>query len=411
MRFNKRLVTGAAVVISVALLASACGDDDDDDTAGGAATSEPTGPAINIGFVNVENSAGGSYPDLRLGAEAAVEHINKDLGGVNGRPLDLESCIVNGSGESSIGCANKFVQSNKVAVSFGYDYGAAGGVPVLANAGIPLVGGVATEPAQLTSPNSFLFIGGITSAIPGVARYAGETLKAKKVAVLGIDIPAARLAVDSFSKPVLAQLGVTDVSAVYESPTAADWTPALTKANEGNPDAIIILVGAPSCQKVMQGSTQLGIDPKKFIYVQSCVAPAVLEEGGPGGSGVNGQSPFLAPQSDDPQVEEWREALEEFRPDANAGPDTQVGFNSMMNLYAVMKGLPGEITAAAITDALKSAKEVPSFMAHPYTCDGQQVPGGLTAICNANERILTITDGEYNDVFNAWVNGAALLGG
>lgn len=408
MRKTRTCQGGAAFLIAVALIAG-CGDDDDtpDASSSGAAAN---GAPIPIGFTNTENSPAGSYPDFRIGAEAAVKYINNDLGGVNGRPLDMETCINNSSGESSISCANQFVQGGKVAVSYGYDFGSAGGWPVYTRAGIPVVGGIATEPVQLTSPNSFSFIGGTSGAIPALSRYIGETLKAKSVSILGIDIPAARLSIDNFAKPVLTATGVNQIIDVFESPTAADWTPSLTKANETNPDAILVLSSGATCAKIMQSAIALSIDPKKMVYPQNCLGTDTLDAGGAGAEGISANSPFLAPQSDDVEVKIFRDAMEKHASGSNIGPDTQMGFSQIMDLYAIMKKIPGEITPNAIMTALQATSDEPNFMAHPYTCNGSQVPG-LPAICNANERILKVESGQLVDVTNSWVEGVSKLGG
>ena len=48
-----------------------------------------------------------------------------------------------------------------------------------------------------------------------------------------------------------------------------------------------------------------------------------------------------------------------------------------MNLYRVLVEAcaDGEITPAAIIEALQAQVEAPSFMGHPSTCDGQQLEG------------------------------------
>lgn len=415
MRRSRRRSIGLALalVLSTAALVGACGDDDDDDDAGSGSASSaaaPTGDPIKVGFIGIENSPAGSFPEYPEGAQAAVDYINKELGGVNNRPIALDSCPTNATPESSIGCANGFVQTGKVAVISGLDYGADGSVPILERAGIPYLAGLPVQPTELTASNAFSFIGATPGTISALSRFVAEELKAKKVSFLYLDVPAAQVAIEGFAKPVLTKLGVTDVTGVAESPTAADFTPALTKASQGDAEAIIVLFGGESCAKVMQASAILGIDTKRMIYPLTCSSKQQLDAGGAGAQGVVFDSPYLTTDADDPDVKLFLSKMKEYAPDTLVGSSSQSGFASMMNLYAQLKKLdPANITPASVMAAFRATKDEHNFMAYPYTCDGKQAPG-VPAICNAHERILKYENGEYTDIHGDWVEGVSLLG-
>src|SRR5688572_24900593 len=101
MRRN-RTIRMLATGLAVAGLAAGCGGGDDGDSGDAAAAAtveetdatdavEPegnpaTGEPIPIGFINNEGGAF-SVPELRVGNEVAEDHINEQLGGVNGRPI------------------------------------------------------------------------------------------------------------------------------------------------------------------------------------------------------------------------------------------------------------------------------------------------------------------------------------
>jgi branched-chain amino acid transport system substrate-binding protein len=62
-----------------------------------------------------------------------------------------------------------------------------------------------------------------------------------------------------------------------------------------------------------------------------------------------------------------------------------------------------------VTERLKSTQDEPSFMAHPYTCNGDQIRL-LPSICNAWVRLLVFKgDGGFEDVIGDWVSGAHLV--
>lgn len=54
-----------------------------------------------------------------------------------------------------------------------------------------------------------------------------------------------------------------------------------------------------------------------------------------------------------------------------------------MNVEAALDPLGADdLTTDAILKAVKSGKDVPNFMAHPYTCDGTAM-GKARSVCNA----------------------------
>ncbi|MGH9260971.1 MAG: ABC transporter substrate-binding protein, partial [Acidimicrobiales bacterium] len=157
-------------ILAVALLAVlgsavACSDDDTTssgsssdlgDTTATSAGTEATGESIAVGFVNSEGGAF-SVPELRVGNEVAEDYINSRLAGVKGRPLQVTRCATDGSPEASIDCANQFVEAGVVAVVEGTDLGGDAMLPILTDAGIPLVGHVQFGPARMFDENATYF--------------------------------------------------------------------------------------------------------------------------------------------------------------------------------------------------------------------------------------------------------------
>jgi branched-chain amino acid transport system substrate-binding protein len=87
----------------------------------------------------------------------------------------------------------------------------------------------------------------------------------------------------------------------------------------------------------------------------------------------------------------------------------QAGFALVMDLQRELAALSGTPTSAALVDRVRTVRDEPSFMAHPYTCDGQQITV-LPSICNAWVRLL-VTRGQdrFDDVVGDWVSGAHLV--
>lgn len=405
-----RRVGVTATMVSVALVLGACGSNDEEGSTGSgdAGASDETaatltGEPIKLGMINQENTPAGSFPEIRQAAEAAVAHVNAE-GGIEGRPLELESCITQGTPEGSAACAEKFAASKPVLVMPGIDFGSAASLPILDRAGLPYVGGVPLLPPELTAPNSYTFVGGSASAFPSQAVYLANELKVGKVNILYTDNPAGAQAAKAFGADILKSNGVTDVELIPEKADAADFTAALTKSAQGDPDAIMVLFAGQGCSRVMQAKAALGIEAKMF-YPGSCADEAVIEAGGAGADGAYfNEEVVLYDNLEDPQVKTYVDALAKYSPDAKKSGFSQTGFGAVMNIAELMKKSPGDISSESFVTALGETQDQPNFMAHDYACDREQVPG-LPAVCNAFSRIVQYQDGELVDVLGKWING------
>ena len=78
---------------------------------------------VLVGLINMENSPAGSFPEARVAIEAAADWVNSELGGINGRPIELVTCITDFSIEKSQSCAQEMVMAGVVAVTTGIDMG------------------------------------------------------------------------------------------------------------------------------------------------------------------------------------------------------------------------------------------------------------------------------------------------
>jgi branched-chain amino acid transport system substrate-binding protein len=111
------------------------------------------------------------------------------------------------------------------------------------------------------------------------------------------------------------------------------------------------------------------------------------------------------------EVRTYLDKLRRYGPsDASPSVLSQAGFALVMDLHRLLSSLdPGGITPVALTDKLRAARDEPSFMGHPYTCDGQAVTI-LPAICSTWVRLLQYKGAAtFDDVGGDWVNGADLV--
>lgn len=387
---TRPLVT--TLLVAAALLAAAC-------SSGGGG--QEADNAIVLGMVNQEDAPVGSFPEAREAAQAAVDHVNDDLGGVNGRPLRLEVCRTNGSPESSAACANSLLEKRPVAVLGGVDLGAAASLPVFENAGIPYIGGSPALGEELTSPAAWMLAGGVVGDLLGMADYALSTLKVKKVGALYVDLPGVLTTVIAAAEVVLRSKGVTDVKLVAASADAADFAAPLKAATAGNPDAVIVLFPAQTCARIMSAARSLRVTAKLF-YTSACASQAVVDAAGPAAENAYFASGYVPFDDPSPEVATWKAEARVSKPSALS----QAGFAVAMDVYDLLRD--GTDTPAALTAKLRATVAHTGYMAHTYTCDRKQVPL-LAAVCNPYVRLLQYKGGRFADLTGTWASGADLV--
>lgn len=369
-----------------------------------AGTAEP----IRIGMINQENTPLGSFPELRLGSEAAVAFINAELGGVGGRPLELHPCITTFSPEKSRACAQELVEKEVVAVNGGIDITSNGSIPVLEQNGIPYVGGIPINFDEMRSPISFQFSGGVPGSFTAFAYDAATRLKADKVAVAYGDFASIKSAGVDYGIATLKKLGVTDVADIPFPVTTTDFLPVLTKANEGNPDAIFLGAADTACAPAMKTAHELGITATIYL-VGSCAAPTIAEQ--IGAEAVEGRIFSIEgpKETEDPETDLYFDAVAKYGdPQLSAASAATVSFRGIMNLYTALVELgPDDISPASIIEHLRATKDHPSFTGHAYTCDGLQVPD-LPALC-APQQILVQRKGNELVRITDWIDVPGLV--
>jgi branched-chain amino acid transport system substrate-binding protein len=392
-----RVARSAVLLVAALTVLAACtgGDADDGDDAA-------AGPPVTIGFVNMEGSPAGSFPEATAGAQAAVDYVNDELGGVDGRPLRLETCATNGTPEASQACAQRLVEAEPAAVVGGVDLGAESSVPVITGAGIPYVTGSPTLIGELRNDGAFAFTGGVAADLLAIGAHLIDDRGVQSIAVLHADLPGLLNTAVSAAGDVFRARQVPDVRLVAEKVDAPDFAPALTAAAAGDPEAIVVVFPAQSCARITQAAAALGVESELFLP-GACATPSVLQAAGPlleRMTFASGYEPVPADGGTEEQA-----AFRERVPEGQRSPLSQASFSSVLNLAAVFgSGVtePGEVRGL-----LSSAAGAENVFAHPYTCDGRQI-ALLPSVCNAHVRLLRYGDGAVTDVAGDWVSGAEL---
>lgn len=363
----------AAGILGLVLSSAACGSAVSGAGSGPAAPlvtatlPTPAAPAngkpLRVFFFNEEGaSAAASSPESFQAAQAAVDYVNKNLGGVHGRPLQIEHCATLGTPESVTNCANKAVDAKPDVVIKGVEVASATAVPIITGAGLPYLTLNAGDPAELTNPNSFVASAGFAAQMAPVAAYAKEK-GYKNVGTIYTNVPSLSTALDGTTSKLFAQEGINYVSSPVAS-TTGDLTPAYSALLAKKVDAVFVVTSAGQCAATLKARQSLA-DTHPLFMSSSCNVANVLSTVSP--SVVDGTTFALLDTSavtDDKDTQTYLAAMRAYSPTADTGSFAPTSFSAIMDFYQAMMTAPDaqSLDAASVTKTLQSTQNVPLFM-------------------------------------------------
>jgi len=362
------------------------------------------GEPVVLGMVNQENTPVGSFPELSAAVQAAADFVNDNLGGVGGRPIEIEVCNTDFSAEGSTACGQRFAEAGYPAVLGGIDvFGNA--IDVLADNGIPFAGGIPISTQSMTSPNSFQWSGGTWAAAVAFADWASRELGAESVSIVYGEFGSiADAAADG--QAVLEARGVR-TQLVPHPIIATDLTSPLTAAMASNPDAIVVLTADTGCKAAFDAVRVLAIEVPMF-YTGACAAPNIVASV-PGetteGAYFNVEG-AVSTSDPDPDFALYEAVLRAYSDGLNPVGAATVSFRSFINLYVLLASLES-IDPTSVTDALRAQRNATSFMGHPYTCDGKQFED-LPSACSPQQILIQLQDGEVVQISD-WIDVGAIV--
>jgi branched-chain amino acid transport system substrate-binding protein len=347
-----------------------------------------TGTPYVFGMVNDETGAV-TFPEARQGSIAAVDYVNDYLDGINGHPIQIDSCIGDGTPATAARCANQLVADHPIAILGAADVGAPASIPIYAHAGLAYLGGIPFTPVPETAANSIQFWSVSVGDNAAAAVYAGKKLGVTSVAIIYFSNAQGESILPQIT-PTLKAAGVTKITDVPLSPTSPDPSPQAALV-EGS-GAQLAYVDVPNgCGNVLKALKSVGYTGK-IMGIDPCSAPPVITAAAGGANGMYIASPFELQSGSSAQAQLFLAAMKQY-----AAPGTLIdsistaGFATVMNVQQVLSTIKGTPTTAEILAAFKSGTH-PNFLSHPYTCNGLALKGA-SAICNDNYLMNQIENG------------------
>ena len=186
--FGKTTAIAAAAAMMMSMAACSGGSMDDSSNSAGAAS----GNTITLGSITTNSGTAAAYGEAELkGFKLAISEINAK-GGLNGKKIKLESMDDKGDATEASNAFNKLAGDNSVLAVLGPTISSttAAVAPLADQSKLPAIAPAATSDSIATG--GYLFRTCFKDSYQGeiAAKFAAETLKVKKVAVLyGIGDP------------------------------------------------------------------------------------------------------------------------------------------------------------------------------------------------------------------------------
>ncbi len=409
----------AAVALAFGLAAAACGSDDAntatdaegttsvdtttevEDTADDAATTDNTadaggddvvseraneagascigsgdgsGEPIVIGQIQTNESPGAGFPEFEEGATACFEAINAS-GGINGRPIDFNSCNDAGDPVQGESCARDFIDDGAIAVLGGVCFScfAAPIVDILGEAGIPYVGGLPVLPNEYTQENFYpVTNAGGSAALFANAAYIMATAEAEGVEPSVVEIYAAVGEADPTLENQINKLGGTYVARVGFDPTAADLSSIAQQAIDEGANFVSVQTDGPNTVKLVTSLRTQGFEGG-IVILGTAADPQSIEGMGDASEGVFVAAFFddLA-NADSPDGQKFRADMDASGGDATV-PLATSGYAAAYVTAEALFAAGDDITSDSYLDALTSIGPLEALF------------GGELAASNAND--------------------------
>ncbi|WP_330254993.1 ABC transporter substrate-binding protein [Nocardia sp. NBC_00565] len=362
------------------------------------------GAPISIGLINDEGGSASSFPEIRIGVEAALKYANDYLGGVDGRPVVLDSCDSKANSASSAACANQMIADHVVAVLHGPESDGATTTQTLMNAGIPVISSAPASTPEMMGNLSFSLSGGATAFIAALGEWMAEQ-NYKSSVLFAVDAPGGTTLYQS-AVTYLQKRGIT-TTLIPVAPGTADITPQMASALGHNPDFLWIVGDAGLCLSFMQAYRASG-STAQIGLVGQCTDPQVTKVVSLDGA-ISPQ--YATPLADHPEARLYRAVLNAYAPGTDHSGLAFVGYTMALGTVRALHGLSGDITAETVAGAIRAARDVvlPVADGVTFTCDGKQVPP-FPAPCS-DTVFVTRMDAKGNTTVLEKIRAASLFGG
>ncbi|MFB7222716.1 ABC transporter substrate-binding protein [Streptomyces sp. NPDC056227] len=378
----------AAVAIATLALAGCVAEESKDSTT---STGGLKGDPIKLGSVLTITNPAWSNGSVKTVNEVWASYINKELGGINGRPVVVESCDDHGDPAKTSQCLNNLMDSGVVglvnvsSLAFG-----ANALPALEKAGMANIGGWPVTSDEYHSANNFPTTPGAAGSYPALAVHFAAT-GAKKLAVAYTNTPSGQAVGDELKKQ-WESLGGTSYFMTEFDAAGADFTPTLSKIAAQKPDAVILAVGEGPAPRMFKSAKVAGLNAPIGVSATPATKK-VFDAAGDAANGIYFGFASVPSDYDSEDAKTYRDVLEKGAPDLELTNQTAVAVSSMQYAYDILSSVKGDITKESVLKKLQENKPWKGFLTHPT--DPEHAPESMPQISNPYTLIAQYEDGKF----------------
>ena len=325
----------------------------------GAASAQPVSV---VGLVELSGAGATAGTNFNNGVKMAVKEINA-AGGLGGKPIEYSAYDTQTNPGTAKALATKAIDQNAYVV-IGPVFSGSILVSMVETrrAEVPnVIGGEAAAITQQGNPYVFRSSFTQAAAMPKVARYIQDSIKAKTVAVIYVNNDFGKGGRDAIVKDLEAQ-GIKVVADISTDPGQVDFSGPVLKVKQSNADALFVYTNEEESARALRELRKQGYD-KPIVGESTLTNEKVIELAGDAANGVVAHVGLTA-DAPNPTVQAFAKKYEaeyKTRPDHNA----MKGYTGMHAVKAIQDKigkLDQKAFAKAMHGAAISAKDYPGVL-------------------------------------------------
>ena len=304
----------------------------------------------------------GTFTALRDASELAVKEINAS-GGILGRKIEYTSLDTQSQPQVAKALAQKALDQNAYVI-MGPVFSGSILVSMAETRRAEVPNFTGGEAAAITKQgNPYIFRTSFTqdTAMPKVARYLKDTVKAKTVSIIWVNNDFGKGGLDTMKKALDAQ-GIKVAAEISTDPGQLDFSGAVLKAKQANADAIFVYTNEEESARALRELRKQGYD-KPIVGETTLTSQKVIELAG---DAANGATAHVGLTADAPQAG-IKKYNADFQKEFGAKSDHNglKGYTAMYVVKAVTEKI-GKFDQKAFAKAMHgmklSAKDYPGVL-------------------------------------------------
>ena len=352
--------------LAVAVAAAGCGGGGGDtgNSGGGSGSSEP----IKLGawFPLTGAQAASGIPQ-KVGASVYWQKFNDD-GGANGTKVDFLTKDNAFDPQQTIAIAREFVAKDQVDAIVNTNGTATTEATfpfVLQQNHIPIFGTYGGSAAWYDPPRPGLF--GTQALYEDQARVAVKwaTEEGVKNLLVVRDDPEAFANVSKAAQAYAKDKGATANEVVVKIGTT-DYAPIVNQVKSAAPDGVLLILHPQEAAAYLNEVALQGVKIPAYGYAPAA-NEATLTLAGPNAEGFRAVSLTLPPTSDEPDVQEYRDAMKKYASDTQPDSYSLAAYAYAKAFGEILKSIDGKVTSESITTAIEKASDIKTGIVPPLS--------------------------------------------